>query len=283
MDNPNKISKRYSLWFWIILIAVIISIIGYAKLYFLISSGIIDFSFSNSMPLNETTKIEKKVFGYSAKGKTIEGYEIGNGENSILLFASIHGDEVGTTDLLNQLVEEIKTNPSIVSEKKKLIIIPIANPDGYYDRTDKLNANKVNLNLNFATSDWKKNGPEGTYAGPKPFSEIESQVLEQVVEQYKPIIMISYHALGALVTPEDGDGSIALGKWYAEKTGYVYYDHANSDWDYPGTATKWFFETTGNPAITIELTKYIQSDWEINKKALAEIISSDAVYLTDQK
>ena len=222
----------------------------------------------------ESRKIEKKTFGYSVKGRPIEGYEIGNGPNTILLLASIHGDEMGTTDLLTRFVEEIKSDPSIISKTKHLIIVPIANPDGYYDRTDKLNADGVNLNLNFTTSDWKEYGPEGTYAGPQPFSEPESQAIKQIAEQYKPSIMISYHTMGALVAPESNDASIKWAHWYADKTGYEYYDF----WDYPGTATKWFVETIGRPAITVELTKYLQSDWDINKGALLELVSSDGPY-----
>jgi len=172
----------------------------------------------------ESRKIEKKTFGYSVEGRPIEGYEIGNGQNTIFLLASIHGNEIGTVDLLNRFVEEIKSNPSLISKLKKLIVIPIANPDGYYDRTDKLNANEVNLNLNFPTSNWTEYGPEGTYAGPQPLSEIESQIIKQVVEQYSPDIMIDLHALGALVAPEFNDSSIAWARWYTYKTGYEYSD-----------------------------------------------------------
>ncbi len=218
-------------------------------------------------------KIEKKTFGTSVMGRPIEGYEIGNGSDAVLLFASIHGDEVGTADLLNRFVQELQADPGKISKTKRLIVIPIANPDGYYDRTDKLNADLVNLNLNFATSNWKKYGPEETYAGPEPFSEPESKVIKQVVEQYNPSMMISYHAMGALVSPEDGDASVALGEWYVGKTGYEYY----LDWDYSGTATKWFVETTGKPAITVEITAYRPSDWDINKRALMELASSDSL------
>ncbi len=224
-------------------------------------------------PVIEELKIEKKVFGKSTKGKVIEGYEIGSGEDVWLLFSSIHGDEIGTTDLLNALINEIQTNPSVVAKNKKLIIIPIANPDGYYDRTDKLNANKVNLNLNFKTSYWRKYGPEGTYAGKEPFSEIESQVLKEVVETYKPNGMVAYHSQGALVSPELEEPSKALAKWYAKKVGYDYFTH----WDFPGTATKWFEENYHKPAITVEISKQLQSDWEINKPALMELISSDSI------
>jgi murein peptide amidase A len=221
----------------------------------------------------DSKKIDKIIFGQSMDGKPIEGFEIGNGSHTILLLGSIHGDEVGTTDLLNKFVEEIKSNPYLISKSKRLIVIPITNPDGYYDRTDKLNANGVNLNLNFPTSDWQEYGPEGTYAGPEPFSEIESQVIKQVVEMYNPEVMISYHAMGALVTPENNDASVALGNWYIGKTGYEYYD----GWDYPGTVTKWFSETYQKPALTVEITKYLESDWEKNKDALMDLISADTM------
>ena len=214
--------------------------------------------------------IQNKIFGYSTKGKPIEGYEIGSGTNTLLLFGAIHGNEMGTADLLNQLIETIKGDPELVAKNKKLIIIPIANPDGYYDRTDKYNANGVNLNLNFDTSGWRLYGPDGYYAGPRPFSEVESQVLKKVVEEYYPSMMIAFHARGALVSPEAGKESQALARWYAQKTGYDYY----TDWDYFGTATRWFKETKGHPAITVELTSYLESDWAINKKALLELISS---------
>ena len=218
-----------------------------------------------------STPIEKKVFGYSTKGKPIEGYEIGSGTNVILLIGSIHGNEMGTTDLLNKLIDTIKEKPELVSRNKKLVIIPIANPDGYYDRTDKYNANRVNLNLNFDTADWKLYGPGGYYAGPKPFSEVESRVLKKVVDEYYPSMLIAFHARGALVSPEAGKESVALARWYAQKTGYDYY----SQWNYFGTATRWFTDTKGHPSITVELTYYLKSDWEINKKALLELISSN--------
>jgi hypothetical protein len=217
-------------------------------------------------------KFEEKVFGHSAAGKEIKGYEIGGGSQTLLLFAAMHGDEMGTTDLLNELVDAIRDNHDLVSKDKRLVVIPISNPDGYYDRTDKLNANGVNLNLNFETSDWQKYGPEGTFAGEAPFSEPESQVIKQVVEQYHPVVMISYHSQGRVISPEVGDASIALAKWYANKTGYEYYDY----WDYPGVATKWFVQTTGKPAITVELSDDLESDWDKNKEALLELISTYA-------
>lgn len=218
----------------------------------------------------EPVVVEKKTFGTSTKGKPIEGYVIGRGEHVILLFSAIHGNEMGTVELMNSLVKEIEKDIDLVSLDNKVIIIPIVNPDGYYDRIDKLNANEVNLNLNFETTEWQKYGPEENFAGTGPFSEVESLVIKQVVEMYKPDLMISFHSKGSLVSPESEDASIRLAQWYVQRTGYEYYDL----WDYFGTATRWFTETTGNPSITVELTDHFKSDWSINRKPLLELISS---------
>ena len=109
-----------------------------------------------------------------------------------------------------------------------------------------------------------------TFTGKAPFSEPESVVIKQVVEQFTQPNDL-YHSQSALVSPEASSASETWAHWYANKTGYKYF----TDWDFPGTATKWFLETTGNPAITVELTWNLQSDWEINQSALLELISSD--------
>jgi hypothetical protein len=152
-----------------------------------------------------------------------------------------------------------------------VIIIPVTNPDGYYSREDKLNANEVNLNLNFDTTDWQPYGPDtGQSAGREPFSEPESQVIRDIVDAYKPSTFISYHAKGAFVSPEENQESIDLSNWYISKTGYA---PADASYDYPGTATKWYVnEIDGGAAITVELSEWYNTDWTQNKSALLEII-----------
>jgi len=261
----------------LLLYGMIFLLASVAGIYFLFANNVIYSPSNRKEAVNHrqvgvagNMKIERKVFGQSEKGKNIEGYEIGSGENGLLILGAIHGNEMGTAELLNQLALEIALNPDLVSRTKKLIIVPVANPDGYRDRTDNLNADGVNLNLNFGTSSWQQYGPEGNYAGEAPFSESESRAIRDLIERYKPKAMISFHSHGNLISPESGESSVALAKWYSAKTGYEFY----GGWDYSGTATKWFTETTGNPAITVEISKDYQSDWEINKKALLELISS---------
>lgn len=225
-------------------------------------------------PSPPRTEIKKQFFGYSTTGRDIYGYEIGSGEEVVLLFGAIHGNEKSTTDLLNTFVEEIQANPERVSQSKKIVVIPLLNPDGYYERSDNLNINSVNLNRNFGTKEWSPYA-QGVSAGSEPFSEKESVVIQEVVETYQPDMMIAFHSQGALVSPEEDLASVALARWYAGKTGYAYYD----EWSYLGTATLWFQETLQKPAITVELPNHTQSDWGVNKDALWELISSQTRYL----
>lgn len=216
---------------------------------------------------------EKMVFGYSVKGKPVEGYIFGNGDDCLFLFGSIHGNEMSSGKLMNMLVDEIKNNPKLVGDNMKVIILPIANPDGYYDRIDKANANDVNLNLNFQTNGWHSysDSSNDNYAGSAPFTEPESRIIRDIILKYKPRRLISYHARGSIVNPEFDTSSYNLASWYSSMTGYQLFN--DPSWDFFGTATKWFAEEVGGAAITVELSNYSYPDWNINKKALLELIS----------
>lgn len=213
------------------------------------------------------------VYGYSEDGRPIEGYEIGNGDNCLLFFSGIHGNERGTKILLNTFVQEVEKNLEIIHPSNKLLVIPLLNPDGFYDREDKYNSNGINLNRNFYSEYWASYSSDDPtwYGGPEPFSEAESRVMKDVVEGCNTKLMVAYHSQGYLVSPEHDTESEELAVWYAEKTGYDYFD----DWDFHGTATGWFTETTGYPSITVELTDHTTSDWQINREALFEIVSKE--------
>lgn len=210
-----------------------------------------------------------EVMGMSMSGRPILGYTFGTGSECLFVFGGIHGNEKGTVTLLEKFRDTLADQPNLVAPNKRVLIIPLVNPDGYLTRTDKLNVRGVNLNRNFPTASWiQTEGRVNTFAGIEPFSELESQVVRSAVQRCQPTMMLSFHSQGALVSPEAGTESQALGKWYAEQTGYEYFD----EWDFAGTATGWFEAITGKPAITIELTSHTDSDWKINKPALLKLI-----------
>lgn len=225
------------------------------------------------MDKTEDFAVEERVLGYSETGRPINAYMVGSGEVCLLFFGGIHGNETGTVELLRVFVEHLRTESTLVSASKKLMIVPLLNPDGYFERQDKLNANGVNINRNFETSDWTQYQDGGTFAGETPFSENESLLIKKAVEDCRPVAMLAFHSQGALISPESNRSSIELARWYAEKTGYVYFD----EWNYAGTATRWFVETTGYSAITVELPTRDQSDWETQRAALLEFISDQVL------
>lgn len=89
------------------------------------------------------------------------------------------------------LINELKTRFSFFA-------IPCLNPYGYENNTYQ-NANGVNLNRNFdayweqypAYEPWRSQ-----YKGTAPFSEPETQIVRDIVLQYKPVVFIDNHTWG---------------------------------------------------------------------------------------
>lgn len=213
------------------------------------------------------------TFGLSEQGRAISGTVFGKGKNVLLLMGAIHGGQEKSSGLLmERLVQELRNDPYLVSKDKTVIVLPVANPDGYLERTDKFNSRGVNLNINFDTTNWQPyGGDHNDFAGEGPFSEKESRVIRDLITSYGVSTVVSFHAQGGMVNPEYGHKpSQDLAKTYAKKSGYAYYD--KPEWDYPGTATRWFKETIGGPAITVELTSRTTPEWSSNRNALLWLV-----------
>lgn len=214
------------------------------------------------------------TLGFSEQGRAINGFIFGSGKNVIFIHGGIHsGKERSNVTLLERLVREINVNKSLVGDDKTIIIVPNANPDASATRSDKYNSREVNLNINFDTVGWVPFGvsEEAPNAGPEPFSEKESRVIRDITLKYKPSTMVAFHSKGRLINPEYGHApSQDLAKQYARLSGYAYYD--STEWDYPGTATKWFLENTGGASITVELASHSVADWSNHQEALYTLI-----------
>ena len=130
--------------------------------------------------------------------KTILGNEIkllGNDNyRRVLVIGVFHGDEPQGKFLIEKYIEQ---NPN-----SELLFIPCLNPDGMRFKK-RTNANGVDLNRNFPTENWGKdkgknaNCDDSTsnyYGGKSPASEIETKFIIDVIEKYKPELIISLHA-----------------------------------------------------------------------------------------
>ena len=80
-----------------------------------------------------------------------------------------------------------------------LLFIPCLNPDGMGENK-RTNANEVDLNRNFPTKNFGQDGssagenPSDYYGGNKPASEIETKFLIDIIEKYKPKLILTLHA-----------------------------------------------------------------------------------------
>ena len=101
----------------------------------------------NNLP--KTFKVQK--LGNSFNGKSINLVVWGNGDQKVMLWSQMHGDEATGTmalfDLMNYLQTENDTVKSI-AEKCTLYIIPMVNPDGAEIFTRR-NAQQIDINRDF--------------------------------------------------------------------------------------------------------------------------------------
>lgn len=212
----------------------------------------------NSKNGNEIQLLEAESHFSETKGK-------------IILFIGIfHGDEPEGEGLINNLIREIKINPTTIANNK-ILFIPVLNPDGKELNT-RVNANGVDLNRNFPTENWELSEIESEfYSGKHPASEIETKFLIEILDKYKPQIIISIHKPYKVVN-FDGPAQL-LAEKISKITGYP----IQSDIGYPTPGS--FGTYTGVErniqTITLELPDNTSIDelWNTNKKAFIEIIS----------
>lgn len=117
---------------------------------------------------------------------------IGNAvENNVLVIGVFHGDEPQGKYLIEKYIKKDKKND--------LLFIPCLNPDGMQNNT-RTNANRVDLNRNFPTKNWGEDtsqagdNPADYFCGISPASEIETQFVIDVIDKYKPKVILTLHA-----------------------------------------------------------------------------------------
>jgi hypothetical protein len=150
--------------------------------------------------------VKKHTFGKTVEGNVINGLLVGNLNNPILLIGYTHAGESGA-ELLLYSIEKILTDNKRLLDKTGIIVIPVLNIDsrnllingipGYLRK----NSNGVDLNRNYP-ADWDVNSTKdpysGTYRGPAPGSEPETQSIIRAIDQFKPKLVLDYHWMGTI-------------------------------------------------------------------------------------
>jgi protein MpaA len=211
--------------------------------------------------------------GFSVENRKIEYSILGSGPDVIFVIATIHGNEHAGTPIVRRLTSMLKKREDIL-KKHKLIILPMANPDGYY-HNQRHNANGVDLNRNFAAYNRVNNTENGKHA----LSEPESRIIEKLILRYKPSRIISFHEPLACLD-YDGPG-LRIANAMAKHTNLPV-DKLGAR---PGSLGAYAGETLGIPIITIEFTpraKLLSTDQLWQKYAnmtLAAVLYKDPLSL----
>ncbi|MEM9660653.1 MAG: DUF2817 domain-containing protein, partial [Planctomycetota bacterium] len=92
---------------------------------------------------------EMRIAGRSVGGRPIHCQEFGDGDDVLMVVATIHGDEAAGTPLVAAFADWLRANPQELVGRR-VVIVPVANPDGMAANR-RYNLRDVDLNRNFAT------------------------------------------------------------------------------------------------------------------------------------
>lgn len=180
-------------------------------------------------------------------------------ENTTLIFATVHPDEVTPLYLGMKLVNWVKQRESELI-KTRVVIAPLVNPDGFFTHTrTRVNAHGVDINRNFGTKDWKGktlHGNKRRDPGKEPNSEPETRFQVELINRVRPQKILTIHA-PLNVKDWDGPSPLLLSqfpkeyvqecdrlrrKLQAKTTGY-----------FPGSLGNYAGHERGIPTLTLEL------------------------------
>jgi protein MpaA len=125
--------------------------------------------------------------GRSVEGRLLDCWTIGDGPDVTVIIATIHGDEPAGTPLVRRLAGHLANHPEDLTGRK-VVIVPIANPDGLA-RQSRFNNHGVDLNRNYPAANYRHEGGHG----PAALSEPESRALFHLLESQDPARVISIH------------------------------------------------------------------------------------------
>ncbi len=219
--------------------------------------------------------LKTHVLASSAEGRPIQIVELVNEPPTILIVGGVHGDEPQGAFVGNCLVELLQTRIGEMMDEH-LIIVPRLNPDGL-ERGSRKNSQGVDINRNFPTANWQKIAPENAnYGGPRASSEIETQLVLDLIRKYHFCRILTLHCIDSDRQCVNYDGPAQpLAELMARENGYP----VKPDIGYatPGSLGTWTGYERQIPTITLELPAHQDQEqcWRENRDAIMNFIQAD--------
>jgi len=201
------------------------------------------------------------LVGKSLQGRPITAFERPAAATSgrvtkLMVVGVIHGDERSGLEV----VQNLRTMP--LPPNIDLVVIPELNPDGVAARTHK-NADRVDLNRNFGTSDYAAAGSQkqasGVHnSGPHADSEPEVVAFERFAELEKPDVTAFYHQpLDTVDCNEAASPELArICNGYAQRVTAGGTALETSYNPRPGAATQWLIQKGLGVSFVVEFANY---------------------------
>jgi len=186
-------------------------------------------------------EISRSIVGKSRENRPIVYTVLGKGPDVTFILAAIHGDEKAGIPLVRRLESYLQQHPQLL-ERRKVVLLPIANPDGVANNS-RYNARGIDLNRNFPAF----NRINSNRFGLTPLSEPETHSIWRLIRQYAPDRIVSIHQP---LTCIDYDGpSLAMASRMAEYCNLPLKKIGAK----PGSLGSYAGVTLGIPVITLEL------------------------------
>lgn len=214
-----------------------------------------------------------QIFAKSEQDRDIYLFEQGQGKSTTLILSAMHGDEQNGFHLAVKLADTLNTNPDLINSK--VVIVPVVNPDGLMKR-QRTNANKVDINRNFPTENWRPVYEKDKYnPGFDAGSEKETRVVIELLNQYNPNKIIVIHADLHLIN-YDGP-AVELAELMAQFNGYKV--DQSIGYTTPGSFGTFAGAELKIPTITLELPDNNPDEaWDQNFEALIQAINFSIKY-----
>ena len=210
-----------------------------------------------------------KYIEKSLKKRNIEIYILGNGPDKIAILGSMHGDEPQGDYMVHKLLEYIKNHEELLHDKQ-ILLIPAINPDGLVKNT-RGNANGVDLNRNFPTTNWTAKIDADHYPGPKPASEPETRMLIKYITEFSPELIINIHSPLKVINYDAN--CLETAKLMAKYNKYRISDDIG--YPTPGSFGTYFGKERNIQVITLETgPENGRKAWKVNKEAIIEVIKA---------
>ena len=168
----------------------------------------------------------------------------------VLLLGGVHGDEPEGVVAAQALLAQLQQN---YPHNIHLQVLPLLNPHGLW-HLKRTNVNDVDLNRNLPTPDWSAKAAKKRYhPGPAAGSEAENKILVQVLQNFKPNMVISMHSWKPMLNTNGPCHKVA--EVIAQHTGYKIHDDIG--YPTPGSLGTYCTQVLNTPCLTYEIERHL--------------------------